>query len=70
MGQYQIDRKRLIGSVTRQSIILLTGCMHRDVLDMIDENDSGFGVTPTGTDYSYNSAGQSGSIGLTNQLNI
>jgi TonB-linked SusC/RagA family outer membrane protein len=60
----QIDRKRLIGSVTGKyaftSWLYAQGRVGYD-----NENDRGQGVTPTGTDYSYNSAGQSGSIGIT-----
>lgn len=60
----QIDRKRLIGSVTAKynftSWLYALGRVGYD-----NENDRGEGVTPTGTDYSYNSAGQSGSIGIT-----
>jgi len=60
----QIDRKRLIGSVSAKyqftSWLYALGRVGYD-----NENDRAQGVTPTGTDYSYNSAGQSGSIGLT-----
>ena len=57
-------RQRLIGSVSAKyqftSWLYALGRVGYD-----NENDRAQGVTPTGTDYSYNSAGQSGSIGLT-----
>ncbi len=60
----QIDRKRLIGSVSAKyaftSWLYILGRVGID-----NENDRAQGVTPTGTDYSYNAAGQSGSINLT-----
>ncbi len=69
----QIDRKRLISAVSAKysfaSWIYLQGRLGYD-----NENDRSLGVTPTGTDYSYNSAGQSGGIGLgtsqTSELNL
>ena len=60
----QIDRKRLISSLGAKynftSWLYLQGRVGYD-----KEDDRSLGVTPTGTDYSYNAAGQSGSIGLT-----
>ena len=59
-----ISRKRLITSVQGKysflSWLYLQGRIGYDI-----EHDRGLGITPTGTDYSYNSAGQSGGIGLT-----
>ncbi len=58
-----VARKRLISSVSSKyqfaDWIFLQGRVGYDV-----EHDRGLGVTPTGTDYSYNSAGQSGGINL------
>ncbi|HWB24859.1 MAG TPA: SusC/RagA family TonB-linked outer membrane protein [Chitinophagaceae bacterium] len=60
-----VDRKRLISSISAKynfnSWIYLMGRMGYD-----HQNDRYLGITPTGTDYSYNSAGQSGSINLSN----
>ncbi len=60
-----INRKRLISSVSAKYNLLewlyLQGKVGYD-----NENDRSLGITPTGTDYSYNSAGQSGNISLTN----
>lgn len=59
-----VRRKRLISSINAKYNILswmyLQGRIGYDKID-----DRQFGVTPTGTDYSYNSAGQSGGISLT-----
>jgi len=62
--QNQIDRKRLIGSVTGK-YNFLPWLYAQGRVGYDNENDRAQGVTPTGTDYSYNSAGQSGNIGLT-----
>ena len=59
----QVDRKRLIGSVTGK--YQFTNWIFAQArLGYDNENDRGLAITPTGTDYSYNSAGQSGGIGL------
>ena len=59
----QIDRKRLISSVSAKynltSWLYLMGRLGYDI-----QSDRNLGVTPSGTDYSYNAAGQSGGIGL------
>lgn len=59
----EIDRKRLISSITGKynftNSLYLLGRVGYDI-----QNDKSLGVTPTGTDYSYNSAGQSGGISL------
>jgi TonB-linked SusC/RagA family outer membrane protein len=60
----QLDRKRLISSVSaKYNFTPWLYALARVGYDNI--NDRQFGVTPTGTDYSYNSAGQSGNIGIT-----
>ncbi len=60
----ELGRKRLISALNAKyniaDWIWIQGRIGYDNL-----NDRNLGVTPTGTDYSYNSAGQSGSIGLT-----
>ena len=61
--QNQIDRKRLIGSVTGK-YTFTNWIFAQARVGYDNENDRGLSITPTGTDYSYNSAGQSGSIGL------
>lgn len=64
--QNEVDRKRLISSLTGKynftPWLYLLGRVGYDL--QIDRN---LGITPTGTDYSYNSAGQSGDIGLNNE---
>lgn len=61
-----IGRKRLISAVSAKynftDWLYVLGRVGYD-----NENDRGLGVTPSGTDYSYNSAGQSGGIGLSNE---
>ncbi len=61
-----INRKRLIGSVSGKynftDWLYLQGRVGYDRQD-----DRQLGITPTGTDYSYNTAGQSGGISLNTQ---
>jgi TonB-linked SusC/RagA family outer membrane protein len=58
----QLDRKRLISSVSaKYNFTNWLYALARVGYDNI--NDRQLGVTPSGTDYSYNAAGQSGSIG-------
>ncbi|MEP6725280.1 MAG: SusC/RagA family TonB-linked outer membrane protein [Bacteroidota bacterium] len=69
----RLDRKRLIASVSGKYNFLpwlyLQGRVGYD-----NENDRGQGITPTGTDFTYNSAGQSGNINIvtlqTSELNV
>ena len=62
----EIDRKRLISSVTGKynftPWLYLLGRVGYDI-----QHDRALGVTPTGTDYSYNSANQSGNISLSTE---
>lgn len=61
-----IGRKRLISAVSaKYNFTPWLYAMGR--LGYDNENDRALGITPTGTDYSYNSAGQSGGIDLTTQ---
>ncbi len=61
-----IGRKRLISAVSGKynftNWLFVKGSVGYDKQD-----DRALNITPTGTDYSYNSAGQSGNIGLTTQ---
>lgn len=60
----QLDRKRLISALgAKYNVLSWLWLQGRVGYDNI--SDRNLGITPTGTDYSYNSAGQSGSIGLT-----
>jgi len=60
----EIDRKRLISSIgAKYNLTSWIYVLARLGYDL--QNDRALGITPTGTDYSYNSAGQSGNIGLT-----
>lgn len=71
--QNEIARKRLISSVTGKynftPWLYLLGRVGYDI-----QHDRNLGITPTGTDYSYNSAGQSGDISIntvqTSELNL
>lgn len=68
-----ISRKRLISDVSAK--YNFTDWLYvQSRLGYDLENDRGLGVTPTGTAYSFNSKGQSGSIGLstaqTSELNL
>ena len=59
----QLDRKRLIASVSaKYNFKSWLYALARVGYDNL--NDRQFSVTPTGTDYSYNAAGQSGSINI------
>lgn len=61
-----VDRKRLLTSLSiKYNFTPWLYAMGRVGYDRLDDHT--FGVTPSGTDYSYNSAGQSGSIGIGNQ---
>ena len=60
----QLDRKRLIASISpKYNFTPWLYVMARLGYDKID--DRSLGVTPSGTNYSINGSGQSGSIGLT-----
>ncbi|MDN3657318.1 SusC/RagA family TonB-linked outer membrane protein [Ferruginibacter paludis] len=68
-----VSRKRLITAVSaKYNFTSWLYAMSRIGYD--NEDDRVLGVTPSGTDYSYNSAGQSGGIGLstsqTSELNL
>jgi len=62
----EITRKRLITAISAKynftDWLYVQGRVGYD-----KEDDRGLGVTPTGTDFSYNTAGQSGSINITTQ---
>ena len=62
----EIDRQRLISAISGKynftSWLYLLGRVGYDY-----EDDRGLGITPTGTDYSYNSANQSGGISLSTE---